>query len=89
MPSPTPVKMAPPASPRRAAGTWASTAGAATTINAPPAIPAEKRQPKNHTKESGIAQPKNVAVASNSIPRKAVAVPMRAATGRPSNAPTR
>ena len=61
MPRPTPVKIAPLASPRRADGTCGSTAGAASTISTPPAKPEAKRQTKNHPKESGIAEAKKVA----------------------------
>ena len=69
MPRPTPVKIAPLASPRRADGTCGSTAGAASTISTPPAKPEAKRQTKNHPKESGIAEAKKVAAASAIIAR--------------------
>ena len=72
-PSPTPVKMAPPTSPRWPAGTCGSTASAASTIIVPPAIPAAKRQVKNQANGSGKAQAKNEAVASSIIARKTAA----------------
>ena len=53
IPTPTPMKIAPPATPRREAGTWGRTFGAASTISAPPATPATKRQTKNQAKPTG------------------------------------
>ena len=63
------MKIAPPAKPRREAGTCGSTASAASTISAPPDTPAAKRQTKNQEKEKGWAQAKNDAVANNIITR--------------------
>jgi hypothetical protein len=89
MPRPTPVKIAPPASPRRAAGTCASTTGAASTVSTPPATPAANRQTKNHEKGSGAAHAKNAAVATNIMERNRVAVGTEAAVRRASRAPAR
>ena len=89
MPSPTPVKMMPPASPRRSAGTSAQHSGRRGTISMPPARPAAERQRKNQRKESGRAQAKKAAVASAIIMRSTRAVGMRAASGRASSAPAR
>ena len=89
MPSPTPVKMSPPASPRRAAGTCGSTVGGARTIRVPPARPARKRQRKNQRKDSGVAQPKKAPVASSIMPRSTRAAGRRAARWRAATAPTR
>ena len=89
IPSPTPVKMIPPANPRRAAGTTGSKVGAASTINMPPARPAAKRQTKNQRNESGRAQAKKAVVASAIIMRSRRAAGIRATSGRASSAPAR
>ncbi|MNF93771.1 hypothetical protein D3C84_764570 [compost metagenome] len=89
MPTPTPMKMTPPASPRREAGTCARTVGAASTISAPPAVPERKRQAKNHAKDTGQAQAKNARLASNIIALRVNAVEVLAAKDRPEIAPAR
>ena len=89
MPRPTPVKIAPLASPRRDGATCGSTTGAASAIKAPPEIPDAKRQTKNQPKESGKAQAKNAALATAIIPRSVAAAPARSAIGRASKAPPR
>lgn len=89
MPSPTPVKITPPASPRRAGGTCFNTAGAASAISAPPDIPAANRHVKYQANDKGAAQPKKAAVAAIIMSRSAAAVPIRAAIGRASSAPPR
>ncbi|MNL16969.1 hypothetical protein D3C87_1380370 [compost metagenome] len=89
MPTPTPMKMIPPASPRRDAGTCASTVGAASTISAPPDVPERKRQAKNHTKDTGQAQAKNARLASNIIALRVNTVEVFVAMERPKIAPTR
>jgi hypothetical protein len=89
MPMPTPVKIAPPASPRRDDGTCGSTTGAASAIKTPPETPEANRQTKNQPKESGNAQAKNAAVATIIIARKLGAAPARSAIGRAARAPAR
>jgi len=89
MPRPTPVKIAPLASPRRDGWTCRITSGAASAIKAPPETPDAKRQTKNQPKESGKAQAKNAALATIIIPRSAGAAPACAAIGRASKAPPR
>ena len=89
MPRPTPVKIAPPASPRRPGGTCGSTVGAASTISAPPAPPAAARQAKNHQNEIGAAQAKKAAVTRTIIARSTVAGAARRASGRAPSAPAR
>src|SRR3954453_3634357 len=56
MPRPTPVKIAPPAMPRRVGGITAITVGAANAISTPPVPPDRKRQVKNQAKLTGMAQ---------------------------------
>ena len=87
MPSPTPVKIAPPARPRRAAGTCGSTVGAARTISTPPATPDARRQTKNHANASGTEQAKKAAVASSIMARRIETGPKRAASDDASSAP--
>jgi hypothetical protein len=89
MPRPTPVKIAPPAKPRRDAGTCGSTASAASTISAPPEIPAAKRQRKNHENETGCAQAKNDAVATSISVRKTTLTRAIAVIRRATSAPRR
>ncbi len=89
MPSPTPVKTTPPASPRCADGTCGSTTGAASAISTPPEMPEAKRQVKNQPKESGNAQAKNAAVVAIIMPRSAGLAPAFSAIGRASRAPAR
>ena len=83
------MKMAPPASPRRGAGTYGSTVGAASAINAPPASPEAKRQTKNHENDSGMAHAKNATVASAIIARRIVTAAARAAMDGARSAPAR
>jgi hypothetical protein len=89
MPRPTPVKMTPPASPRRAAGTCGSTVGAASTMRAPPAAPAARRQAKYQANDSGAAHAKKATVASAIIARRTKTGSVRAAMVRASSAPAR
>jgi hypothetical protein len=56
---------------------------------APPATPDNIRQVKNQLAEIGSAQARNARVISTFIERSVVTLLMRAASGRPSNAPTR
>jgi hypothetical protein len=86
MPSPTPVKITPPAIPRRACGTCGNTVGAARTMSTPPATPAARRQTKYHANDSGAAHAKKAAVASAIMARSIGTGPARAAT---SSAPAR
>lgn len=89
MPSPTPVKMTPPARPRRAGGTWGSTMGAASAMSAPPATPAPRRQAKYQENDSGVAQAKNATVASASMARSTSTPPAFRAIAGASSAPAR
>ena len=89
MPAPTPMKMAPPARPRREGLMPGSTAGAASTISIPPARPEAKRQAKNQAKLKGKAQAKKARVASAIEPLSTVTTCMRAEIGRPRSAPAR
>ena len=89
IPRPTPVKIAPLASPRRDGGICGRTSGAANAINAPPATPDPTRQAKYHQKESGKAHAKNATVAIAIIARKIGAAPAVAAIRRASTAPAR
>ena len=89
IPRPTPVKITPAASPRREAGTYGSTASAASTISAPPDTPAAKRQTKNHAKDSGWAQAKNDAAASSIIARSTTATGAAPAMRGAASAPAR
>ena len=89
MPRPTPVKMAPPARPRRSGGTCGSTEGAARTITTPPATPEAKRQRKNQAKDSGSAQAKKATVTSAIMPRSIRGAPARRASDRAQSAPPR
>ena len=89
IPSPTPAKIAPLASPRRRSATWGSTAGAASTISTPPLMPDSSRQAKNHGNGAGTEQAKNATAASSIAPRSSGATATRPASGRPSKAPAR
>ncbi len=89
MPAPTPMKIAPPARPRREGLMLGSTVGAARTISAPPAKPEAKRQPKNQAKSSGKTQAKKARVASAIDALSTVTTRMRAEIGRPRRAPAR
>ena len=89
MPSPTPVKITPAASPRRCAGTHGRTAGGAITIRTAPARPEPKRQTMNQEKARGAAQAKNEAAARSIIPRSRIGIGIRAASARPASAPAR
>src|SRR5690348_6417540 len=89
MPIPTPVKIAPPAMPRRLAGIAASTVGAASTISTPPVPPDRNRQAKNHAKLTGAAQANRLAQVSSIAFRKVVTAPKRVARTRAPSAPAR
>ena len=89
MPAPTPMKIAPPARPRREALMLGSTVGAARTISAPPAKPAAERQAKNQAKLSGKAQAKKARLASAIEALSTVTTRTRAEIGRPRSAPAR
>ena len=89
MPRPTPVKISPPARPRRAAGTCGSTVGGASTMSEPPARPARKRQRTNQRKDRGVAQAKKAAVATSIMPRSTWAAGTRSVSHRAARAPTR
>jgi len=84
-----PMKIIPLASPRRDGAISGRTVGAARTIRAPPARPAAKRHAKNHGKLTGKEQAKKAAVAASIMILSVRTVEARAATVRPSNAPTR
>ena len=83
------MKIEPPASPRRDAGTCGNTAGAASAISTPPEMPAAKRHTKNQQKESGKAQARNDIPARIIMPRSAGVAPVRSAIGRADKAPAR
>ena len=87
MPSPTPVKITPPARPRRAGGTCGRTVGAASTMRAPPATPDARRQTKNQANDSGTAQAKNATVASAIMVRRVATGPQRDASDDARSAP--
>ncbi|MCY1439120.1 hypothetical protein D9M71_553410 [compost metagenome] len=89
IPTPTPMKITPPARPRREGGTCASTVGAARTISAPPATPESNRQAKNQAKDRGQAQAKNATLASSIMPLRVARVEVLAASVRPKIAPAR
>jgi len=89
MPRATPVKTSPPASPRRAAGTYGSTVGGARTMSMPPVRPARKRHPKNQRKDIGVAQAKKAAVAISIMARSTWPTGRRAASQSAPIAPTR
>jgi len=89
MPSPTPVKIAPPARPRRRGGMPGITLGAASAISTPPVPPDKKRQKKNQAKPSGNAQARRLAAVASIEPRSKAGVPVRAATARAPIAPAR
>ncbi|MNL24405.1 hypothetical protein D3C87_1458360 [compost metagenome] len=89
IPTPTPMKIKPPAKPRREGGTCASTVGAARTIKAPPATPERNRQAKNQAKDTGHAQAKNAMLASSIIARRVNRVEVFDASERPKRAPAR
>jgi hypothetical protein len=89
MPRPTPVKMTPPATPRRSGRTWGKTVGAASTMSTPPATPAARRQTRYHANDRGDAHAKNAAVAKAIIARRSSTASTRAASHRASSAPAR
>ena len=88
-PSPTPTKIAPLARPLRASGTCGSTVAATSTIIVPPAMPDSRRQPKYQATDTGNAQATNASVHAT-MPRRSIdRLELRAASGRPTSAPTR
>ena len=89
MPSPTPVKIAPAARPRRPAGITGITLGAASAISTPPVAPDRKRHRKNQAKPSGNAQATRLAAVSSIDPRNSAGAPVRAAMARAASAPAR
>lgn len=84
-----PVKMTPPARPRREGATCESTVGAARTIRTPPAKPEARRQAKNQANETGNAQAKNATDASSIIVRIKEAAELSLSMGCASKAPAK
>ena len=89
IPSATPVRISPLASPRRSGGTWAMTADGARTISIPPVTPASIRQAKNHGNGSLVQHAASDRADSSMAPRTTLRTGSRAATGRAANAPPR
>ena len=89
MPSPTPVKMMPPARPRRAGGTPGKMCDAANTINAPPAAPAMNRHTKYHENAKGKMHPANEIAALSIINCNVRRLPNAFAMARAVIAPAR
>src|SRR5215472_9286237 len=89
MPRPTPVKITPPATPRRPGGIAAITVGAARAMSTPPVPPETKRQTKNQPKLRGNAQANRLIAVSSIADRKVVFAPRRAATNRAPSAPAK
>src|SRR4051794_9031044 len=89
MPRPTPVKIAPPAMPRRVGGIAAITVGAASAISTPPVPPDRKRQAKNQAKLTGKAQANRLAAVSSIAACTVATAPKRAARARAPSAPAR
>ena len=89
MPSPTPVIINPLASPRRDAGTCASTADGPRIISKPPVNPANPRQTKNHRNGKGMLHAARETAEASIAYRTADATRNRAATGRAASAPAR
>src|SRR3954470_23070683 len=89
MPIPTPVKIAPPAMPRRPGGIAAITVGAASAISTPPVPPDRKRQAKNQAKLTGTAQANRLAQVSSIAACKVATAPKRALRARAPSAPAR
>lgn len=83
------MKMPPLAKPRRAGGTCARIAGAASTISAPPDTPEAKRQTKNQRNDNGAAHATNASVATSIIARSTAVEPARRASQPATSAPAR
>ena len=89
MPDPTPSSTMPPASPRRCGATTACTAGPASPISTPPAIPASPRHTASQASPPFQAQQAAASAASSMPASSARGTDTARATARASKAPAR
>ena len=89
MPSPTPVRITPLATPRREAGTWAITLEGARIIRAPPTMPDSSRQTKNQANGILTQHAAKDTAASSMAPRSTLRMPNHCPKRRAATAPPR